>query len=250
MKLICSLVIIFFMTCSRATWAGPPFVTDDPEPVEPGHWETYISSTLTRDSSGRSGALPHLEVNHGPAPNLQLHIILPYAFSKQTGEPESRGLGDAELGVKYRFLQETKRRPMVGIFPLVETPTGSSSRGLGSGHLQLFLPIWVQKSWGPWTTYGGGGYFINPGPPNRDYWLLGWELQKDLNKRLTLGGEIFGTTPVAVDAPHEFNFNIGGYYNFNDGHHLLFSAGRSIRGDVKLMTYIGYQWTFASKQAR
>ena len=24
--------------------AGPPFITDDPEPVDPGHWEVYAFS--------------------------------------------------------------------------------------------------------------------------------------------------------------------------------------------------------------
>ena len=35
--------------------AGPPFITDDPEPVEPGHWEVYGFSSGAfghRDASG------------------------------------------------------------------------------------------------------------------------------------------------------------------------------------------------------
>jgi hypothetical protein len=40
-----------------------------------------------------------------------------------------------ELGVKYRFLHEDQNGciPQVGIFPLVELPTGDSSRGLAIG---------------------------------------------------------------------------------------------------------------------
>jgi hypothetical protein len=37
-------------------------------------------------------------------------------------------------------------------------PTGNESRGLGAGHVQLYLPIWFQKDFGKWTTYGGGGF--------------------------------------------------------------------------------------------
>jgi hypothetical protein len=81
----------------------------------------------------------------------------------------------------------------------LELPTGSSSRGLGTGHLQAFLPVWVQKSWGPWTAYGGGDYWRNPGAGNKDYWLTGWLIQRDLSKSLTLGGEIYHTTPSVVD---------------------------------------------------
>lgn len=226
------------------SWAGPPFVTDDPEPVELHHWEVYLSSLGVHDSTGQHGTLPHVEINNGAAPNLQLHAILPIAYERAPGGPLVMGYGDTELGVKYRFVQETPTRPMIGTFPLVEIPTGSASRGLGSGHIQVFLPVWLQKSWGPWTSYGGGGYFINPGEGNRNYWLAGWEIQKDLNKYLTLGGELFYITPPDIDTESQFNFNLGGQYNFNEGHHLLFSAGRSLHGDIDMMYYLGFQWTF------
>ena len=106
--------------------AGPPFITDDPEPVELHHWEVYVSSLTLSNPFQSTGTMPHVEVNNGAAPNLQLHIILPYFFSRPAGEPTSWGLGDTELGVKYRFVQETKTRPMVGTFPLIEVPTGDA----------------------------------------------------------------------------------------------------------------------------
>jgi hypothetical protein len=69
---------------SRMVMAGPPFLTDDPEPVECQHHELYISSQQVRTQDGNSGTLPHLEYNYGAAPNLQLHIIVPYAFNSPT----------------------------------------------------------------------------------------------------------------------------------------------------------------------
>lgn len=238
------LTVVITMTWGLHAWAGPPFVTDDPEPVEFRHWEVYISSITDRNPSGSSGTLPHVEVNYGPAPNLQVHMILPCASNRPAGQSATFGLGNTELGVKYRFVQETRRQPMVGTFPLVEVPSGSAAHGLGSGHFQFLLPIWVQKSWGPWTSYGGGGYFINPGMGNRSFWLYGWEVQKTLNEHLTLGGEVFGTTPDSNGAPNTLNFNIGGIYSPDEGHHILFSAGRGIRGDIEFMSYLGFQWTF------
>jgi len=234
---------VLILAANRAL-AGPPFVTDDPEPVDYRHWEVYLSSIYEHGAGGSFGTLPHLEVNNGVAPNLQLHIILPAAFSNIPGGPMLYGLGDTELGAKFRFVQEGKQTPMVGIFPLLEVPSGDAGRGLGTGHLQTFLPVWIQKSWGAWTSYGGGGYWINPGAGNRNYWLTGWLLQRDLNKNWTLGGELYYTTSSAVGVRDQFNFNLGGQYNFDNGHHLLFSVGRSISGDTDLMSYVGYQWTF------
>lgn len=224
--------------------AGPPFTTDDPEPVDLHHWEVYVASARANTPAGRTGTLPHVEVNYGAAPNLQLHTILPYAFSRSAGESMERGLGDVELGVKYRLVQETDHRPMVGVFPLLEVPTGSSAEGLGTGHLMAFLPVWLQKSRGSWTTYGGGGYWINPGAGNHDYWFTGWLVQKDLSKHLALGGEVYRTTSSGVGSDGQIFANFGGQWNLDEGHHILFSVGRSIHGDSETASYLAHQWTF------
>ena len=49
------------------------------------------------------------------------------------------GLGDTELGVKYRMVSETSDCPQVGLFPLLEVPTGDETRNLGSGQVGAAL---------------------------------------------------------------------------------------------------------------
>jgi hypothetical protein len=157
-------------------------------------------------------------------------------------------LGDTELGAKYRFIHETDNIPQAGIFPLVHLPSGDSNRDLGSGHVQAFLPMWLQKSWGPWTTYGGGGYWINPGTDNKNYWQLGWLLQRDITKVLTLGAEIFYFGKQTTDGRDETGYNIGGIINLTEEHHVLFSAGSDFAGDNNFASYLGYQYTFGPKE--
>ena len=84
--------------------AGPPFITDDPEPVEYQHWECYVASQSFKAADGWSGTAPHFEVNYGAISNLQLHIIAPLAYDSPTHGPAHWGFGDLELGVKYRFV--------------------------------------------------------------------------------------------------------------------------------------------------
>ncbi len=115
--------------------------------------------------------MPHVEVNYGALPELQLHAIVPAAIAWQSGEPVQYGLGDIELGAKFRFVDEGDWRPQIGTFPLVLLPTGSSERGLGTGTTQVLLPIWVQKTLGPWTTYGGGGVHLASGEHDL---IAGW----------------------------------------------------------------------------
>jgi len=224
--------------------AGPPFFTDDPEPVEYKHWEVYLASQYSRTADDRSGTAPHVEVNFGAFPNLQLHVIAPAAFDRPPGGPAAYGYGDTELGAKYRFIQETGLRPQVGTFILVEAPTGDADRSLGNGKTQVFLPLWLQKSWGPWTTYGGGGYWINPGEGNQNWGYVGWLLQRDLTKALTLGGEIFHRTPNTIGGESGTGFTGGGQVNFGEHYHLLFSMGRDCSGPDRLTRYLAFQWTF------
>ena len=61
-----------------------------------------------------------------------------------------------------------------GTFLLVELHIGDKRKGLGSGETQSFFPLWLQKSWEPWTTFGEGGYWINPGSSNKNYLFFGW----------------------------------------------------------------------------
>ena len=38
------LIFILNLLCFQLSYAGPPFFTDDPQPVDFKHWEFYISS--------------------------------------------------------------------------------------------------------------------------------------------------------------------------------------------------------------
>jgi len=216
--------------------------------VEYRHWEIYLASEHTKDKEGFSGTAPHFEINYGVWPNMQLHMIASFSYVKPNEGSTQYGFGDMELGVKFRFLQETGWLPQVGTFPQVEVPTGNHTCGLGNGRAQVLLPIWFQKSWGSWTSYGGGGYWINPGSGNENYWFVGWEVQRDLSKSITLGAEMFHVTPSMRGEGTRTAFNVGTIVNFTEEHHLLLSAGRDIHGRNLFSAYISYQLTLGPRE--
>jgi hypothetical protein len=230
--------------------AGPPFHTDDPQPVDFRHWEAYVFSTLDRTKDGRATQGPALEFNWGVVRNVQLHLEFPLASSTPSGGPTSLGAGDVEMGVKYRFIQEGSHRPQVGIFPMLELPTGNARRGLGNGRVWARLPLWAQKSYGPWTTYGGGGYIVNQAPGMRSHALGGWLLQRDLGKRLTLGGELYVEGASGVGARSSTLLDLGGYYNFTPHFSFLFSLGRNPVGAPHTVAYFGLYWTWGGHADR
>ena len=239
-------VLIVLALASLSVWGGPPFRTDDPEAVEYQHAEFYVFYQQALAADARTGVLPAFEFNYGIYKNVQLHLVAPYAFSTPSGQGAARGYGDTELGVKWQLNEETETVPMVGIFPLVEIPTGNHDKGLGNGASQVFVPIWLQKKWGDFQTYGGGGYWFNNRTDNKNYWFVGWQAQYEFSEHLTLGAEIFHTTGQVVGQSSSAGFNIGGYYNFDEHNHLLFSAGKGLQNASetnRVSTYLGYQYT-------
>jgi len=236
--------ILGIVVAVHLAWAGPPYTTDDPEPVEYQHWEAYVASQLAHNADGWSGTSPHLELNYGAAPNLHLHLIAPIAFVAPSHGSTQFGYGDTELGAKYRFVEETEHLPQIGTFPLIELPTGDDKRGLGSGHVQVFLPLWLQKSFGPWTTYGGGGYGFNPGRGNRNWWFVGGQLQRQMSSALTVGAEIFHQTAREEGGESDTKFNVGAVYNVSETSHLLLSAGHTIQGPSSFQAYVAFLLTF------
>jgi hypothetical protein len=229
--------------------AGPPFQTDDPEPVEYQHWEVYVASQYANDKDGVSNAVPQFEIDYGVLPNVELHLLVPFGYDRPREGP-LYGFQDVELGVKYRFIQETRKVPMVATSPRIHLPTGNSGRGLGNGETQLFLPLWLQKSWGPWKTYGGGGYWINPGTNNQNYWFFGWQVQREIAEWLKVGAEIFYQTPPVRYGKYETGYTVGAIINFTENHHLLCSVGSDIHGPNLFSYYVAYQWTWGPKEKK
>lgn len=229
---------------SRDALAGPPYITDDPEPVEYRHWELYLASQTFHDADGWTGTAPHFEVNYGVVPNVQLHVIAPLAYSAPAGGSAHYGYGDTELGIKFRFIQESDWVPQVGTFPFLEVPTGSSRLGLGNGGAQVFVPIWLQKSFGPWTTYGGAGFWIDAGQPDEHWWYFGWLVQRELVEGLAVGAEVFDLTPKETGDENDVRFNVGAVIDITDTHHILLSAGRGFVSSNMFQGYLAYQVTF------
>jgi hypothetical protein len=231
---------------SSAAPAGPPFLTDDPEPVKWRHFEAYLFGTADRGPGGSAFAVPAFEFNVGAAPNLQLHVVVPATY---VTPGRTWGLGDIEVGAKYRFIGETDTRPQVGIFPQVELPSGNSRRGLGNPSLWARLPVWVQKSRGPWTTYGGVGYQINRAPGMKDSLFAGWLVQRQLTTRLTLGTEVFHQNAQAVGARHTTFTDIGGYYTLQGELSLLVMIGHTVSGERHSVGYLGLYYTWGHDRA-
>ena len=125
--------VVFILSFPAMAFAAPPYITDDPEPTEYHHWEIYLGSLFTKQTTNWTSTAPHLEANYGALPNVQLELIPQMTFYSPTQGATNYGLGDTQVGIKYRFLQEGDWIPQAAGYPLMLVPTGSHARNLGAG---------------------------------------------------------------------------------------------------------------------
>ncbi len=238
----------YFILCcillatARFSYAGPPFNTDDPEPVMFRHWEYYISSINSYQAGVWSGTSPHFETNYGVVPNVQIHLLLPMNYDYPVKERADFGYADTEFGVKFRFIEETDNFPQIGTFPLIEIPTVKNDL-FSDGRTKIFIPVWIQKSWGKLTTYGGAGYWINSGPGNKNWIFSGWEVQYEFSPLIMLGTEFYYHSASSDESSSETGFNIGGSINPSEKFHIIFSLGHSLTNQSTFNSYFGLLWT-------
>jgi hypothetical protein len=240
MKLHRAMVGIGGLLAIHLVQAGPPFVTDDPEPPPPGGWEINVPFILERTPGTTDMDAPLFDLNYG-LPEVQLKLEFPIKIVREDGEGTVAGAGDLLLGVKWRFLNDERSQLQLGVYPQLLVPTGDRAQGLVDGRPAYVLPLLVQKSWDKWTLYGNVGYWWQTGAETRNYFYAGAVLEREINERLTLGAELFGNSPKERGGRSELAFNFGGTWKLRKHINLLFTGGRDIVGDTTAMGYIGLQ---------
>lgn len=234
--------VALYAPCSAQ--GGPPLVTDDPGTVEPRHVEINVAYTAEHRPGVREYETPLVDINYGYNSRTQLKWELPWVTADE-GASVNGGLGNSNFGVKWRFRDEDRRGPAISTYPqvLVNNPGSAVRKGLAERGASLFLPIQVQRSFGPFGVNADAGYLFHGSGP--DAWSWGIAVGRQVTSRLELLGEIHGDS---TRGERDLLVNAGGRLRIAEGRTLLFSAGRSIghlsEGGASLVAYAGLQFTF------
>lgn len=199
--------------------AGPPYETDDPEPTETGRWEIYSFTGL----EGRGGSFDGsagLDLNFGPVKGIQMTATLPIDYSHAHDAGWWSSTGDVEVGVKYRFIDLPADGISVAVFPRVFLPTSKANT-----ETRILLPMWAQKDLGKTSIFGGGGYELNPGPGNSDFWLAGAAVTRAVCDAITLGGEATHQSADTVGGASRNSLGAGAIVKLHEPFSLLVSGG-------------------------
>ncbi len=105
-------------------------------------------------------------------------------------------VGDVLVAAKFRLLEETDRRPSIGIRFGFETPSTNEVKGIGLNTTNIFFTILAQKHIGKLNLFGNLGIGILQAPvanfTQNDVLLYGLAAIYPVHKRLNLVGEVAG----------------------------------------------------------
>jgi hypothetical protein len=217
---------VLLLALARPALGGPPYVSDDPEPTDYRQFEIYLFTGGTAARGGTGGAAG-LDFNYGAASDLQLTAVLPLGFDSPEDAGMATGLGNIELAAKYRFLHQDGFGWDVAVFPRLFLPSGSPA--VGERHASLLLPIWLERDWGQWSTFGGGGCEINRGGASQNFCLMGWALTCQALPDLQIGAEIYHQTADTRGGRASTGIGAGIIYDLSDHYHLMASLGPGIQ---------------------
>lgn len=210
--------IVIGAALSRTAHAGPPFVSDDPEPTDYQHYEIYLFATGSHAAEGTNGE-SGVDFNYGALPNVQLTAVVPMAYSLPRDSTSAIGVGNVELAAKYRFSHQQEIGWDIAVFPRVFLPSGSSR--VGDNHPALLLPLWFEKDWDDWSTFGGGGCQLQHGDDTRTFCLASWAVTRQVLSDLQLGVEIVHQTADTKHGHASTAIGVGFRYDLSDHYHLL-----------------------------
>jgi hypothetical protein len=93
---------------------------------------------------------PLLDMNYGLGDYIQLKLEVGW-ITLHEDDGTKGGLGNSQIGVKWRFLDEGPEGFAASIYPQFEfnNPTSSDERGLVDPGYQLVLPMQIARSVGP-----------------------------------------------------------------------------------------------------
>lgn len=241
-------LVAFTALAARNAFAqgGPPMITDDTETVPKHHFEINTAITMERGSDGTLFETPLVDFNYGLNKRMQLKVEMPWIRLHNNGQPTLNGVGNMNIGVRWRFRDETeKQRIALSIYPAFEFNTSQSSvrRGIVDKGPSFLLPLEWQTQIGKWGINGDVGYRFQRG---QDGTIYGVVIGREINKRVEVMGEFHGEGPTNRLSEHAEVYNFGTRIGMTKHTTFLFSAGSTLRRnfDPRFIMYAGVQVNF------
>jgi Putative MetA-pathway of phenol degradation len=219
---------------------GPPYYTNDPGTPGNKQWEINLGYMPFLYNGHSVTHTPDVDINFGLGDRIQLTYENAWLRGWDPESGSRYGLGQDQLGVKWRFYDNEKTGFAISTFPQLSlnNPNDSVKRGITPPGASLILPVEFSKKLG-WVdlNWEVGYNFVHLGG---DGYLAGIVAGHDFTKKLELDAEFYaiGTFHPAKNSD---TLGIGARYKIHPPFVLLLMAGRSVEGANRGQPYfVGY----------
>jgi hypothetical protein len=245
------LLFILAWACPRVhAQGGPPYYTNDPGTPGNKQWEINLGYMPFLYDTQSTTHTPDVDINFGLGDRFQLTFENAWLRVDNPLGNLQYGLGQDQLGVKWRFYDNQDSGLAISVFPQVSlnNPDSSVRRGITPRGASLILPVEFAKKLGPIDLNWEIGY--NAVHLGSDGYLAGVVVGREFNKNLEMDAEFYsaGQFHPAVNSD---TFGIGARYKIHPPFILLLMAGRSLEparnGQPYFVGYFGMQFLLPSK---
>jgi hypothetical protein len=243
-KLRAQRLILAFFFLLAATFAsaqgGPPYYTNDPGTPGPFNWEINLGYMPFFYSNQSVSHTPDVDINFGVGERIQLTYENAWLRVQDPSTATKFGLGQSNLGVKWRFYDAGESGLSISTFPqlFLNNPDDAVHRGITPASQGFLLPLEFSRKFGPiGVNYEIGYQFTHKGP---NTWLTGLVLGHDFTSKFEMDAEFY-----SQGAFHPSNYQptlgIGARYKIYKPVILLLMTGRSLEPSRSDQSYfVGY----------
>jgi hypothetical protein len=245
-----SVVTVLLLAPAARAQGGPPYYTNDPGTPGNHNWEINLGYMPFLYNGSSTTHVPDVDINYGLGDRIQLTYEDAWLRVKDGANAAKYGLGQDQLGVKWRFYENKKTDLAISVFPQlsINNPDSSVRRGITPPGASLLLPIEFSKKLGPIDVNWEAGYSaVHLGP---DGWLAGLAAGHDVTKKLEVDAELYGLGTFN-GSNNQQTIDAGIRYKLRPPFILLMMAGRSVapayRGQPFFVGYFGMQFLLPPK---
>ena len=235
------------MFSALAVSAVVPLITDDADPVAPGHLQLNSGLSFSRMASAN---FYDYSVNpvYGITSRGEFGVTFGYRSQNDAGN-DFNGISDVILETKWRLLGTDTNQFKLSARCDLKLPAASERLALGTGQPDADLILIATRDWGDTSLDWNIGYTVIDaahGNFGDDRWFFGQAVRQQLNDRWTLLGDVYLTfSQGRSGAPANFNFEGGPQFSLRENIQLSLLVGSSIGRDTPDLTgYLGFSWTF------
>jgi len=255
------LAALLLLGVASAASAQLPFYTDDAEVTPPGRWhfESFDEYDRLPDSQ-----IPHLQqntvnmkLNVGLARRLEFDLDAPLISVVNDATVVPRvpfGVGDTNFGLKYQIREEGPGSPALAAVFYVETPTGNTETGLGSGLVDTWAYGVVQKTLPHHLLlHLNGGYLFTGNTSTGVVGIvtarghvatMGGSLVRKMNETVTIGLDVTAAATRNADLNRtQLQAMLGGSYALREN--LSLDAGvivGRLAASPRVGVLVGFAW--------